>query len=212
MINNKATLGLIAAASLLAGPAHAISVGQTSDFDRGNPDGWRYGSGQWLIADGQLRVDTGAEGTPGKAVTINQSDNWTGDWVAAGVIGVTVLAENTGTERVWLRMAFSDTGTLSGPWAVTDDSNWLVLDGGESASHTFLLDQLTLQQDDGTSIEDLLSGVSQVRIFNQQQINFRGQAGAFALDEITTVPVPAAAWLFASAFGALGWVGRRKSA
>ncbi len=204
------TIACVFATGLLASTsAKAIMVGQTSDF---NIDGWEYGQGQLPdIVNGRMDVDVSDIGKA-RPVILNRSANWTGNWNGAGVSAVTLSAENTGTSRVWLRLGFSSTDNKNGAWAVTDNSNWLVLNGGESASHRFLLSNLTMLQNNAEeTVESTLDSVAQFRIFSSQSLDFRGNGAdaEFALDNISAVPVPAAVWLFGTALLGLVGVARR---
>jgi hypothetical protein len=94
------------AIGLWATPAVAITVGQTDDFQSGNPQGWGGGTATSFPANGgpngagdmfmQLNSGGGSLGT-------RNSTQWAGDYLAAGVTRVDVDLKNSGPDPVSLR-------------------------------------------------------------------------------------------------------------
>ena len=189
---------MLIAGLLALSSARSITVGQTSDFENNNLDGWQFGQGQSPgVVNGPMDVDVPDIGKS-RPVSLNRSADWSGDLSGAGVSAVRLFAENTGNSRVWLRLGFSSTDTRSGAWAVTDNSNWLVLDGSESDWHTFSLTDLTmLQAGGGETVPGTLGSAAQFRIYSSQALDCRGNGptAEFALDDISAVPM----WLLGSA-------------
>jgi len=161
--------------------------------------------------------------------------NFSGDFVAAGVTGVRFRARHSGTGdsvklRVFLFDSFDDGDGMdfstSIDWALSINSSVEIL----NTDTTWQMYQISLLPADlqagahlydppRRTVEDILSAVSQFGLRHDPSDAGPGNPAHISaivyFDDIeligTVVPVPAAAWLFGSALGLLGWL-KRKSA
>ncbi len=208
----------------------AISVGTTTDFTGSSydsindRDGWGYGQGRYFQTSSQYDdvEENGIEINGSKAIVLNSSSNWTGDW--SGISSLVAVVSHIDSDYVNydMRIAYSSNGSKSGPWAVTGNSSTKTLAIGEK-SKTLLFDlaDLELHQGDGTAtVNSIVSNVAQVRIFYNSSFTHIGTntlmggegeivGGEWVLHSVTAVPEPSTFALL-SGFVALMLVIRRR--
>jgi hypothetical protein len=207
---------------LLAARAQAISLGQIDDFQDlttqnwtdGNPspnppvnvpDGGPAGAGDAFLQD----VSAGGSG-PGSALVMFNFTQWIGDYVAAGVGAIEADMSNLGDVPLYMRIAIEGAaGTRYGSTTAAvlpTDGEWYHL--------RFDLAALTLITGED-SLEEVLSNVTTLRILSSEAgPGWMGDriAATLGVDNITAVapvPLPAAAWMFLAALGALARMRRR---
>lgn len=219
----RATLfAAAAAASLAVAPACAVTLGQSDTFEDGSTQGWRAGPAHPLpptvIATGgpggtddaylQLQAIGGAG--PASRLAVENIDQWTGNYMAAGVTALTLDAYNFGPTDLRLRLLFdgSDGTNFARAWSTTPvllpaGSGWQPL--------RFEITAADLTVEGGGSVALALSQTYSIRLFHGTASNFPGGAVAATLgiDNVTAVPEPAAALLLALGLGALGLLRRR---
>lgn len=219
----------LAAMTMASTTASAITLGQIDDFEDGTTQGWTRGSpdpgdplnittgGPAGTGDNYLQISNGGGGR----LLSNNFTQWTGNWIAAGVTEVVMDVINLGSSVLNLRLGI-DTGgagnntdafgtnyfiplavgsgwqTVSFPVAPTD---WTPAGGGQATP--------------GTDIDFTLSNVATFRIYSNSNLSqYRGvnTAGLLGVDNISAVPIPAAAYLFVTGLLGLAGMARRKTA
>lgn len=203
---------LIAALSLGAGSASALSPGQADTFAGGSLAGWGSGvaslipptvvagGGPGGAADSFLQLgSTGVQGPGGKLVGI-AGPQWSGNYTAAGITGVSMWLQNSGATdlslRLWLLAPSGSSVTEAVP--LPAGSGWL------PASFSLLPGALTGQ---GAAT---LSDVIELRLFHGTGAAFPGAniAAQLGVDNVTAVPEPAGALLMLA--GLAGLVAHRR--
>ncbi|MDO9285693.1 MAG: VPLPA-CTERM sorting domain-containing protein [Aquabacterium sp.] len=204
---------LVAALSLGSGAASAVSPGQSDGFSGGSLDGWGSGAaspsppivvaagGPGGAADSFLQLSsTGVQGPGGKLVGI-AGPQWSGNYLAAGVTGVSMWLQNAGATDLSLRLWLLSPGgssVTSTPVLLPAGSGWL------PASFSLLPGALTGQ---GAST---LSDVIELRLFHGSGAAFPGAniAAQLGVDNVSAVPEPAGAVLMLA--GLAGLVAHRR--
>jgi len=201
-----------------------IVFGQRDTFvdSNGNPDvmGWIRGVNAITLpsvvptggpdggTDPYLQnTSTGTTGSNSRMSMFNQ-DQWTGDYLDAGVTLITADMADFGTTPLYMRLAIED--DFGTEWGSTN-SAFLPADGKwHSLSFDMTASGLTLLQ--GTApLSHSLANVGILRmVSNQEGPNFRGDIllGVMGVDNITALPEPTVAPLVA-ALGA-GLLRRRR--
>ena len=219
---------------LLPGTASAVSLGQVDDFE--NPPlleptlNWRMGNNQNVTneADGGplgsgdnflKSVGDGGTGPDGKISVFNRNQ-WTGNYTAAGVTGISVdLINLSATETLTVRLGVAnDTG---GKFSTTYGLTLVPGSGWTPFVFSLAPSDLTAVSDGnawtgGIDVVNTLANVLELRFINSVNPGWTGgttqTSAILGIDNITAVPLPAAVWLFGS--GLLGLIGisRRKKA
>lgn len=184
-------------------PGYAISFNQTDDFEDGTIANWSrvFAGGLTNIADNgpmgagdnYLQIEsTGGSGAGSRFVMINE-DQWTGDYLAAGVNIINADVNNLGSTDLNLRIAVGNTGSA---WYAS--TNPIVVPAGSGWQNvSFDLSQTSLV----SGVEDLattLSNVDVVRILSSENlpnVGFGGPMGdalvaTLGIDNITAIPEP----------------------
>lgn len=199
---------LVAVLSLGSGAARALAPGQSDTFSGGSLDGWGSGAahpsppivvpggGPGGATDSFLQLSaTGLSGPGGKLVGIAGAQ-WTGDYTAAGVTGVSMWLRNEGAADLSLRLWLSSPGAS----AVTTASVLLPAGSGwRPASFSLLPGALT-----GAGATTL-ADVTELRLFHGASAAFPGAniAAQLGVDNVTAVPEPAAAVLMLAGLAGL---------
>ena len=173
---------------LLAPAASAVQFGQTDDFEEGL-EGWTSGmsnpNGPEVESDAgpggagddaMLATATGGGGAGGKLVIFNQ-DQWSGNYLAAGVNQIEMDLENRGGAAVMIRLALGASGAR---WVATDAVALPAASGFVHATFSLRPEDLTMVSGVG-SIEDVLADVAELRILNSAAPDFRGDIAAAEL-------------------------------
>jgi len=203
---------------LAASPVHAITIGQVDDFQDATTQGWATGGGPnppvnvitggpQGAGDAFLQLtSSGVSGPGGKLVGFNQLQ-WTGDYSSAGVNLLTIDLNNLGVTDLVVRLAINGAG---GQFSTTAGA--LLAIGSGWGSYAFAVDANAWTSVGGSDINATLGAVSMLRIVSATNPSFQGDKidAMLGVDNISAVPVPAAAWLFGSGLIGLLGAARRK--
>jgi hypothetical protein len=190
--------------AILATPATAaILLGQLDDFEGGTLQGWQAGSnnpyGPTNIASGgpsgaddnYLRLASDGSTTAGRLVAFN-SEQWTGDYLDAGVSAIQMLVNNLGTTDLVLRLILIGAGSLTTatPIVVAAGSGW------NTVSFSLASANLT-----GSPYSAVMSNVAELNLVHSTNaVGHRSGApnivAQLGIDNITAVPEPST-WLLA---------------
>ncbi|HZF68006.1 MAG TPA: PEP-CTERM sorting domain-containing protein [Gemmatirosa sp.] len=237
----RVTLAALAAlsATALATPAAAqIRGGHVDDFEGGTTAGWGVGAGQpgqahpappvvvgggrTGAADDFLRITAlgangpfGADGPGSRLSAYNVGSAWQGDYLSAGVTGISFWARNFGASDVFLRLAVVTFPAEPGPPTNAALSQTAVVLSANSgwSFYTLSLAPGALFAPIGTA-EGALRNVTELRFYHSAAPGFPPPvfAGVIGLDDITatTVPEPATLALVAGGLALLGVGARRR--
>jgi len=209
----------------LVSPAAAISLGQSDDFEI-DAAGWEPGGilpvasgGPGGPGDGYIEYAADGSGGLGKLVVFNESAEWTGDYLSAGVTAISLMANNLSSvaQTFSLRVAIgssvlSSFPASSGTWyastvgvTLAPGSGWVpIVFGLDPASMTLVTGS--------ASLDTVLSAVDQLRILSSLSPANRGDEliGTVGLDDITAVPEPSVGALLGLGLAGLGVARRPK--
>jgi hypothetical protein len=195
-------LGLFAA--LVGAPATAIPIGQVDDFQAGSLSSWSGGSTPVNVATG------GPAGSGDRYLEIDSvnrnlgaynSTQWVGDYPSAGITAIRVDVNNAGPDPVALRV------TVFGPSLLTafSSTNEIVLAPASGwIPVVFDLSEAALTRTTGTATyAQTLAAVSRLLLHNDPDpIGRPGDSNfvtaTLGIDNVTAVPEPDAALLFAT--------------
>jgi hypothetical protein len=210
----------IATILISATATFAVTVGQTDDFQDGTTMNWREGGsspnppvnvadeGPLGAGDNALfDVSSGTQGPGGRAVFFN-TDQWTGDYLSAGVTELTGYARaTTASSPLSLRIGLQGGATTrfvtDSAITIPNDDQWYPFSFGINAA------ELT-QAEGSDSLATVLSNVDEFRIISSASPAWRGDV-AFTeiyVDNLTAVPEPSSMLLLSIA--ALGLCRRRR--
>ncbi len=214
------------AAALLAMPitfaqtAQAeIMVGLTDDFEGGTVLGWVMGppanpqpqniadGGPNGAGDAFLRVDSLGGNGPSSRLILFNTDQWAGDYLAAGVGEISVAFNNLGATQLAMRIAVESGDT----WFASSDPLLLPAGSGWTQAVFSLAEADVTRVQGSASYADALSNVTELRILSAAGTpNFRGDAiiASVGVDNITALPEPGAAVVLT---GVLMLLGRRRA-
>jgi hypothetical protein len=198
--------------SVLGLNAGAVTIGQLDEFDV-DVSGWRVSGGGMSVngpavvstggpddpGDPYLRYATDSVNTGGRFLIIN-SAQWSGDYLSAGVTGLSAMARNEGDIELHMRLL------LEGPGGafLSPDATILPV-GGDWQSVFFPLSEV-IPTGGATNLSSTLSSVNQIRILHNPNASFPGPMvnAAMGIDNITAVPEPATGiWSLALLLGLL---------
>ena len=209
-------------------PAFAVSVGQIDTFEDGTALNWQKGSlidpsfdtinqatgGPNGLNDHYLSSIShggGGEFNAGKRQILFNTSQWTGNYLSAGISAIKMDLQsfddlnfsNDLAIRIAVRGASGTRYGSGTAFNLAVDGQW----------HSFTFDLSDLVLISGTdSLADVLSSVDTLRILSAANgPTWQGDTieSFLGVDNISAVPLPAAAWLFISAFISL--VGFRKT-
>lgn len=199
-----------AACACLAAPAGAVTLGQTDTFE-GGLQGWETGSASptppVVSPEGWLLLASSGNGGAGGKLVIFNSQQWAGDYTAAGVTGLTLDMANLGSTDLALRLRLAgpagQSAISTAPVLLAAGSGWQNL--------SFSLAPQAFTVNGGSDVGSVLSGVVELRLFHSSGPAFPGPdiAASLALDNITAVPEPPNVWLLGLGLAAIGLLGRR---
>lgn len=194
-------LGLTALSALWAQAGLAVEANQIDDFDSGSTQGWQVGNTNNHPAPPEQRADCGDQGAgdgclvltstgqagPGGRMTVFNTGQWTGDYLATNISGLALRAANMGKEDVYLRVRVES--TVGGPLISSDffqvPADGIYHDGfirlTENAFNSF----------DTAAIQQTITTVSNFRIFHNVDPSFQGpiEAHEVYVDDLTAVPI-----------------------
>lgn len=195
-------LAVFAVLLIGTGAFAGVLPGEVDDFEDGSTEGWAEGG---LSPNPPVNVGTGgpagsgdnflqndAAGTSGagsKLVMFNLAQ-WTGDFVAAGIVSITMDMANFGASPLQMRLAFQG---VDGTELGSANAETLAADG-QWHSLTFDIDQASLSTINGTdNWNTVMSSVSEMRILDAAAgPAWVGDAGdaSLGVDNITATIVP----------------------
>lgn len=225
MSDNRAHV-LIAAALLgaMALPATAAPVlGQADTFEDGTTEGWASGAlhpvppttvatgGPAGTGDAYLLLQaiggpelSGGATVPGGRLSVRNSVQWAGDYAAAGISALVMDVNNFGPSDLSLRILLEAGGTP--PTDIAWSTTPALLPAGSGWRRVlFPIADGDLAAPPGDSVGAARADVSAIRLFHGTTSAFPGEPVLVTLgiDNITAVPLPAAAWSMAFAWGLL---------
>lgn len=182
----------------------AIELGHIDDFEDGTEQNWIWGRGGFggpvAISGGQqgsIYLETesfGGDDAPGSRMAIINREQWTGDFLAAGVHAIRLDAFNDGPNFAFadlaLRIGFSsESASIGSGRVVTTDVFRLARGDGWQ---TFEFDLTDLTSIAGSDAREVLSSVSEMRIISAEEPRFIGDQfiARLGLDNIAAVAVP----------------------
>lgn len=196
---------------------------QVDNFQGGTTMGWTEGisspnppvnladAGAAGVGDHVLQnVASGGGGAGSKMVMSNSDSRWTGDYLTAGITGVSLFLANSGATPLDIRLGFTDGSTRIGSttaYTLPADSTW----------YTTLFDvspgAMSVISGPG-SFTDVMGSVTTFRILDATSgPSWRGDsvAGDLRVDNIQAVPEPSSMALFGLGLTLLLSSRRRKS-
>lgn len=182
---------------LLPSAAFAITSGQVDNFESGTTMGWREGpfspnppqniatGGPAGVGDNYLRnVSSGQAASAGGKMTMFNTAQWAGNYVAAGVTSIQISMANFGDTPLAMRLALEGNATEYGsasPFSLPADGQWY--------THTFGLGPGELGLIGGvSSLNDALAAVTTLRLVSRVDgPGWNGDeiAGILGVDNIT---------------------------
>jgi hypothetical protein len=205
---------LVALTGLVAGPstALALEVDQVDVFNTSDTGqfGWTGGSGLSVEANGGpagagdafLRVESFGTGMNSNKLVTHNQDQWTGNYLEAGVTGISMDVRNLGETPITLRIAM---GNSSFPGPTDDLGDWMVSTVGISlpAMGAWTNVSFQLGADDFTgSYGAIMGSVLAMRIVNATTTAQPGKgdvvAAVLGVDNITALTSESSATSFQS--------------
>jgi hypothetical protein len=195
---------LIAAAMLaLALPCRAeIAVGHVDDFQGGTTQSW-LGANVAAVADagpngtGDTALRASATGAPfganGKLIVFNNTDPWTGNWTAAGVVQISLDVRNPNAFPLTMRLGIAGPDGFFGGGGGDVHATDGISVAGDNAWHSIRFDVLA---DNFTSLNPThpdaaaaLADVTHFRVLHHPEHSFVGEAidADFLVDNIRTI-------------------------
>lgn len=216
MVNRRNGLLIIILAILPALRATATPViGQVDDFEDGTTQGWQINllglgsppagalpvniasGGPTGADDNFLRLTSLGGSGSGSRLSVINTAQWKGNYLAAGVGAIEMNLNNLGQSDVFLRLMLADP-TVGPPSNIAFSSNAIFIPGGSGwAQRTFSLSPVDLTAGLG-SIAAALSNATELRLYHSPNASFPNPTTPIAaisavvgVDNIRAVPEPA---------------------
>jgi len=210
--------------------AGAVTIGQIDDFEQGTFQNWQMGAavpinshltniadgGPAGIGDNYLQVNSNGTFTAGGRLTLFNSLQWTGDYIAAGITTIVMNLNNfSSSESLNLRLAINGgvtdhLGNVTGGLFSTQASVSLDSSSGwTQVSFSLRPDNLVpvsrLNFTTGNDVLSTLANVTELRLINGNIPSWTGDpvTATIGIDNISAVPLPAAIFLFVSGIAGL---------
>jgi hypothetical protein len=216
---------------VLASPAHAdVILGQVQTFD--DPDHhWVFGAGPMVGMPTPFPVALGGPGGPAdpflqilatggtgplSRLSAQNFEEWSGDYVAAGVNRLTMDVKNFGPDDLFLRLLFIEFGAMGPIGAALTTAPVFVAAGSDWDTVAFSIGPSALTGLFGTGI-GALSNAGELRLFHNPDPMFvpgmnPTVTATLGVDNITAaVPEPGVITLLSGAFAALLTLRRKSS-
>jgi len=180
----------------------AVEVGQIDDFEDGTVQNWIWGRSNFggpvvVTSEMSTYLETesfGGGDAPGSRMAILNRQQWTGDYLAAGVGAIRLNAINDGPnfafEDLTVRLAFSSQSASIGSGRVVTNEGYLLSRGDGWQQLEFDLSELTGIA--GSNVPEVMSSVSELRIISAENPEFIGDQiiARLGVDDISAVVVP----------------------
>jgi hypothetical protein len=203
----------LTAALLCSSAAQALTIGQTDAFEDGTTQGWGVPGaspnppvnvatgGPNGTGDGYLQlVASGAgAGAAGSRLSVLNSGQWAGNYLATGIRTIRMDVNNFGPDDLYLRLLFEDFEGAGPPvnLALTEDSQFVPA-GSDWTEVAFSIDLDNLVALLGTAL-GAVTDTDTLRIFHNPDPAFPGPGVGIptvnvtlGVDNITAVPEPSA--------------------
>lgn len=195
------------AAWTMSAPSHAITLGQIDNFSSG-VQGWSAGGGPLgqfppvpptVVGTGGpggagdaflVITSDGNAGAGGRLVAMNVLGQWSGDYTAAGVTGISMDLKNLGSTDLTVRLYFED--PIPDPPLNEAVSGGLLLPAGADWTHAvFPVSAAALTVLQG-SADAVLGNTRVLRVFSNAAADFPPErlVGVLGVDNIQAVPEP----------------------
>jgi hypothetical protein len=197
----------LAASLLVAAAAQAVTSGQTDTFEDGTTGNWTVGAihpappqnvpdgGPAGAGDNYLFLTALGGNGPGSRLAMINAGQWAGDYLAAGVVRISMNVANFGATDLSLRLVFMD--PVAGPptnVAITAAVPLLAGSGWQTAEFAVAPGDLIVLQGDAVA---LLGATTELRLFHGEASLYPGPpvVASLGVDNIMalTGEVPAAA-------------------
>ena len=172
------------------------ALGLINDFEDGSLSGWRKGNannnpniiesgGPGGVDDAFLRLISDGSQSGGKWIIYNTTNDWTGDWIEAGVVSLQMNVRNNSNMEVTMRLALGTANSqmnngaiFSSGVAVPANSDWVTI-------------EIPVKADDfsGGNANNTLSNVGVLRILHNNNPSWNGAnvVASIDIDNITAI-------------------------
>lgn len=212
------------AALLVETPARAVVDAQIDNFESGTLAGWGVGSivpipPQNVATGGPAGVDDnymqlGSTGTAGNGsrMAVFNTDQWTGDYGAAGIGAIAMNVNNLGATDLTLRLLFTDGTGMTGDNRAVTTAGKLVPAGSGWTTIAFRIAPSDLTALTGSAAA-ALAGTTRLFLFHSTPVNFPGSpiAATLGVDNIQALPEPSAAGTCGAGAALLALLARRRA-
>jgi hypothetical protein len=211
--------------ALAVAPGYGVTIGQIDDFEDGTIMGWNVGpdapnsvlpvniasGGPAGTGDAYFKLTALGGNGPGSKLSVINASLWTGDYMAAGIGGITMSLNNLSlTNDLYIRLLFVGAFGPMGPSGVAFTDAVHVSPGSGWQNAFFDISPAALTVSFGTAT-GILSDISELRIFHNPDPFFLGPGGnaipsvvaELGVDNIQAVPEPSSFLLLTSALGAV---------